>query len=82
MFGIERNPKEGIERSWSYVEKSKYEVLSIFATPNAFRRQMDMGLLRLLKEATEQRHVQVRILIPGDKQIKDTIDRAAKVVVS
>jgi two-component system, OmpR family, sensor histidine kinase VicK len=35
--------------------------------------------LRLLKEATEQRHVEVRILIPGDKQIKDTIDQAAKV---
>jgi len=74
-----QNPREGIERAWSYVEKSKYEVLSIFATPNAFRRQMDMGLLQLLKEATEQRHVQVRILIPGDEQIKDTIDQAAKV---
>ena len=73
------NPRKGIERAWSYVEKSEYEILSIFATRNAFRRQMDMGLLRLLKEATEQRHVKVRILIPGDKQIKDTIDQAAKV---
>jgi two-component system, OmpR family, sensor histidine kinase VicK len=76
---IIQNPREGIERAWSYVEKSKYEVLSIFATPNAFRRQVNMGLLQLLKEATEQRHVQVRILIPGDNQIKDTIDQAAKV---
>jgi hypothetical protein len=76
---IIQNPREGIERARSYVEKSKYEVLSIFSTPNAFRRQMDMGLLQLLKEATEQRHVQVRILIPGDEQIKDAIDEAAKV---
>jgi two-component system sensor histidine kinase VicK len=79
---IIRNPKEGIDRAWGYVEKSKYEVLSIFATPNAFRRQVNMGLLRanyMLKDATEQRHVQVRVLIPGDKQIKDTIDQAAKV---
>src|SRR5215469_16976859 len=76
---IIQNPRKGIERAWSYVEKSKYQVLSIFATPNAFRRQIDMGLLQLLKETTEQRHVQVRILIPGDKQIKDTIDQAAKV---
>jgi two-component system, OmpR family, sensor histidine kinase VicK len=74
-----QNPKEGIDRARSHIEKSEYEVLSIFSTPNAFRRQMDMGLLQLLKEATEQRHVQVRILIPGDKQIKDTIDQAAKV---
>jgi two-component system sensor histidine kinase VicK len=76
---IIQNPREGIERAWEYVKKSKYEVLSIFATPNAFRRQIQMGLLQLLKEATEQRHVQVRILIPGNRQIKDTIDQAAKV---
>jgi len=76
---IIQNPRKVIERAWSYVEKSEYEILSIFATPNAFRRQMNMGLLQLLNEATEQRHVKVRILIPGDKQIKDTIDQAAKV---
>jgi two-component system, OmpR family, sensor histidine kinase VicK len=75
---IIQNPREAIERAWEYVKKSKYEILSIFATPNTFRRQVNMGLLQLLKEATEQRHVQVRILIPGDKQIKDTIDQAAK----
>jgi two-component system sensor histidine kinase VicK len=76
---IIQNPREGLERAWDYLKKSEQEVLSIFATPNAFRRQMDMGLLQLLKEATEQRHVQVKILIPGDKQIKDTIDQAAKI---
>jgi signal transduction histidine kinase len=76
---IIQNPREAIDRAWCHIEKSEYEVLSIFATPNAFRRQVNMGLLQLLKEATEQRHVQVRILIPGDKQIKDTIDQAAKV---
>jgi two-component system sensor histidine kinase VicK len=76
---IIQNPREGLERAWGYLKKSEHEVLSIFATPNAFRRQMDMGLLQLLKEATEQRHVQVKILIPGDKQIKDTIGQAAKI---
>jgi len=76
---IIRNPREAIDRAWSHIETSEHEVLSIFSTPNAFRRQMDMGLLQLLKEATEQRRVQVRILIPGDKQIKDNIDQAAKV---
>jgi two-component system, OmpR family, sensor histidine kinase VicK len=75
---IIQNPREAVERAWEYVKKSKYEILSIFATPHTFRRQVNMGLLQLLKEATEQRHVQVRILIPGDKQIKDTIDQAAK----
>jgi signal transduction histidine kinase len=76
---IIRNPRKAIERAWSHIEKSEYEVLSIFSTPNAFRRQVGMGLLQLLKEATEKRHVHVRILIPGDERIKDTIDEAVKV---
>jgi len=76
---IIQNPREGIERAWNYVKKSKHEVLSIFSTANAFRRQMDQGLLELLMEATEERGVQVRILIPADKGIKDTIDHAAKI---
>ena len=45
---IIQNPRKAIERAWSYVEKSKYEILSIFATPNAFRRQMDTALCKLL----------------------------------
>jgi two-component system sensor histidine kinase VicK len=76
---IIQNPRKGIERAWSYVKKSRYEVLSIFATANAFRRQMQLGLLQLLKEATEGRGVKVRILIPADKRIKDTIKQAAKI---
>ncbi len=76
---IIQNPREGIERAWNYVKKSKHEVLSIFSTANAFRRQMDQGLLELLKEATEERGVHVRILIPADKGIKDTIDHATKI---
>jgi two-component system, OmpR family, sensor histidine kinase VicK len=76
---IIQNPREGIERAWNYVKKSKHEVLSIFSTANAFRRQMDQGLLELLKEATEERGVHVRILIPADKGIIDTIDHATKI---
>ncbi|MDQ6865409.1 MAG: HAMP domain-containing histidine kinase, partial [Thermoproteota archaeon] len=76
---IIRNPREGLERAWNYVKKSKHEVLAIFSTANAFRRQMQLGLLQLLKEATEARGVQVRILIPADKRIKDTIEQAAKI---
>lgn len=66
------NPKEGIERAWNYVKESKNEVLCIFATANAFRRQMQLGLLDLLKAATERRGVQVKILIPADERIEDT----------
>jgi len=76
---IIQNPKEGIERAWNHVKNSKYEVLAIFSTANAFRRQMNMGLLELLKEATERRGVQVKNLIPADEHIKATIDQAARI---
>jgi nitrogen-specific signal transduction histidine kinase len=76
---IIQNPREGIKRAWDYVKKSKTEVLCIFSTANAFRRQIQLGLLQLLKETTEQHGAQVRILIPADDRIKDTIDQAAKI---
>jgi len=76
---IIQNPREGIERAWNYVKESKHEILCIFATANAFRRQMQLGLLDLLKEATEQRGVEVRLLIPANESIKDAIDQAVKI---
>jgi two-component system, OmpR family, sensor histidine kinase VicK len=76
---IIQNPREGIERAWNYVKKSNNEVLCIFSTANAFRRQIQLGLLQLLNEVTEQRGTQVRVLIPADDRIKDTIDQAAKI---
>ena len=42
---IIQNPTEEIERAWSYAEKSEYEVLSIFSTPNAFRHEGHESLL-------------------------------------
>ncbi len=76
---IIENPREGIERAWGYAKRSKHEILSIFSTANAFRRQIRLGLLQLLKEATEDRGVQVKLLIPADENITDTINEAAKV---
>ena len=48
----------------------------LFPTANAFRRQIHMGLLQQLKEATEQRGVQIRILIPASEQIMRIINEA------
>jgi two-component system, OmpR family, sensor histidine kinase VicK len=73
---IIQNPKEGIERAWSYLKISRNNVSVLFPTANAFSRQIHMGLLDLLKEATEQRGVQIRILIPASEQIKRVINEA------
>jgi two-component system sensor histidine kinase VicK len=73
---IIQNPKEGIERAWSYLKISRNNVSVLFPTANAFSRQIRMGLLDLLKEATEQRGVQIRILIPASEQVLRIINEA------
>jgi two-component system, OmpR family, sensor histidine kinase VicK len=73
---IIQNPKEAIERAWSYLKTARSNVSVLFPTANTFRRQIRMGLLQLLKEATEQRGVQIRILIPASEQIMHIINEA------
>jgi two-component system, OmpR family, sensor histidine kinase VicK len=76
---IIQNPKEAIKRAWDYLKTSRSDVSAVFPTANAFRRQKDMGLLQLLKEATEQRGVQIRILIPTSEQIMRTINESKRI---
>ena len=52
---------------------SKKEVLILFSTANALRRQIEMGGLTLLKEVSENHPGKVRILIPADNNIVQTI---------
>jgi two-component system sensor histidine kinase VicK len=73
---IIQNPKEAIKRAWDYLKTSKSDVSVLFPTANAFRRQIHMGLLQLLNEATEQRRVKIRILIPASEQIMRVINEA------
>ncbi|HKG72563.1 MAG TPA: hypothetical protein VKA87_11715, partial [Nitrososphaeraceae archaeon] len=47
------NPKEGIKRAWSIIKSAKEEVLIMFSSAKAVRRQIEMGGLQLLKEASE-----------------------------
>ena len=48
---IIQNPKEAIKRAWDYLNTSRSDVSVLFPTANAFRRQIHIGLLQLLKEA-------------------------------
>ena len=66
------NPKEGIKRAWSIVKSAKEEVLIMFSSANAVRRQIEIGGLQLLKEASEEHGVKVRVLIPADHDITST----------
>jgi signal transduction histidine kinase len=67
------NPKEGIKHAWKVIKSARKEVLIIFSTANAFRRQIEMGGLALLKEVSKNHLGMVRILIPADNKIVQTI---------
>jgi two-component system, OmpR family, sensor histidine kinase VicK len=60
------NPKQGITKAWNMIISAREEVSIMFSSPNALRRQIDMGGLQLLKNASEERGVKVRLLIPSD----------------
>ena len=72
------NPKEGIKRAWSIIQSAKEEVLIMFSSVNAVRRQMEMGGLQLLKSVSEAHNTRVRVLIPADADITSTTIKEAK----
>jgi nitrogen-specific signal transduction histidine kinase/MFS family permease len=72
------NPKEGIKRAWSIIKSAKEEVLIMFSSANAVRRQIEMGGLQLLKEASEEHGAKVRVLIPADHDITSTTIKEVK----
>lgn len=66
--GIEivQNPIESLKIARDIVKSAKDEVLRIYPSVNALRRQMRIGALRLFKKVLED-GVKVRILIPADE---------------
>jgi signal transduction histidine kinase len=61
------NPSYSIRRAYDLINSAQGEVLRIFSSINAFRRQARLGIMHLFKDAVE-RGVRVRILIPADQK--------------
>ena len=61
------SPVDSIKRAYDLIESAEEEVLRIFSSVNAFRRQARLGIMHLFKHAVE-RGVRVRILIPADQK--------------
>jgi two-component system, OmpR family, sensor histidine kinase VicK len=71
---IIRNTRESIKRSFDLVQSARDEVLRIFSSITAFRRQVRLGTLHLFKESID-RGVKVSVLIPADyQQIRQIIN--------
>ena len=60
------NPTYSIKRAYDLIELAEEEILRIFSSISAFRRQVRLGIMHLFKDALE-RDVRVRILIPADQ---------------
>lgn len=69
------NPREGIGRAWRTIKSARKEILIMFSSANALRRQIQMGGLGLLNDASEGRNVKVRLLVPHetDQHVLSTI---------
>jgi two-component system sensor histidine kinase VicK len=73
---IIHNPKEALRRGSRLVSSSKTEVLLLFSTASAFRRQAQSGGLQKIQQAI-QNGSKVRILIPSDESIEKTLPQIA-----
>lgn len=70
-----QNPKTAITKAWRLVKSAKQENLVLFSSINAFQRQIQMGLLELLKGTVVENNIKVRILLP-----KSTDDKSNSIV--
>jgi signal transduction histidine kinase len=62
---IIHNPVDAIDRCWNMVKSANHELDTLFSSTNAFKRQVEMGALKEIKEASEGRHVAVRLMVPS-----------------
>src|SRR5215831_1722812 len=73
---IIQNSHEALKRSLYLQKNANEEALLMFSTPNAFRRQLErQNLLQFDERVKEHPFVKIKILIPSDEQIKETIDK-------
>ncbi len=69
------NPQESLQKAWTMVGSAREEVLLMFATSSALRRQANMGGLQLLTRTVKENHAKVRILIPDDANAAELVEQ-------
>src|SRR5919199_5983873 len=78
---IIKSPKESVDRGYDISISAKDELLLVFPTVNAFRRNVRTGTsMLLLKEEYSKNNVRLRILTPVDNQIMQIIEELKRVL--
>lgn len=72
---IIRNPVDSIARGWDMVRSARNEIDVLFSSSNALRRQITMGALPLLKNASERQKVKIRMLLPSSDKSEQLIEQ-------
>jgi two-component system sensor histidine kinase VicK len=70
-----REPKVTQERVFELIKSAKEEILIIFSTSNAFKRQEKAGAVDFLIMTAKSKGVKVRILSPFDDYVRNIIDK-------
>ena len=70
-----REPSATQERVFELLKSANEEILVIFSTSNAFRRQEKVGAFDLLRKIAKSKEVKVKILSPFDDYVSNLIDK-------
>ena len=77
---IIQNPRESIKLAYDLIKSANQEILRIFPSIHAFRRQGRMGIMHLFREVVEN-GIKVRVLIHADeKQIRQIVNEVMLVL--
>ena len=69
------NPVATQERALELIKSAKEEILIIFSTSNAFRRQERAGAIDLLIRTAKSNDLNVRMMLPYDDYVINRIDK-------
>ena len=72
---IIRNPVDSIARGWDMVRSARKEIDVLFSSSNALKRQITMGALPLLRNASVKQKVKVRMLLPSSDKSEELIEQ-------
>lgn len=72
---IIRNPVDSIARGWDMVRSARKEIDVLFSSSSALKRQITMGALALLKNASENQKVNIRMLLPSSDKSEELIEQ-------
>ena len=72
---IIRNPVDSIACGWDMVRSARKEIDVLFSSSNALKRQITMGALALLKNASEKQKVKIRMLLPSSDESEELIEQ-------